>query len=62
MAKDGADLPESRQHDAAEEVVIGQGETLDFALPATLQAGAALVVRYPGSPNRPWSRLPIRVP
>jgi FtsP/CotA-like multicopper oxidase with cupredoxin domain len=62
VAKDGADLPESQRRDAAEEVVIGQGETMDFELPATLTSGAALVLRFPGSPTRPAFRLPIRVP
>ena len=61
VAKDGADLPAMQRRTAADELVFGEGETMDLELPANLPSGSALELRFPGNPSRPKYRLPIRV-
>ncbi|HEU4787813.1 MAG TPA: multicopper oxidase domain-containing protein [Gemmatimonadaceae bacterium] len=60
VAKDGAELP-ARQRRVTGELTFGAGETMDIELPATLPAGTALELRYPGSPSWPTVRVPITV-
>ncbi|HET7373793.1 MAG TPA: multicopper oxidase domain-containing protein, partial [Gemmatimonadaceae bacterium] len=60
VAKDGAELP-ARQRRVTGELTFGAGETMDVELPATLPAGTALELRYPGSPTWPKVRVPITV-
>ena len=61
VAKDGADLPPGQARARAEDVVFGEGETMDLELPANLPNVTELELRFPGNPNRPRYRLPIRV-
>ena len=61
VAKDGADLPPGQARARAEDVVFGEGETMDLELPANLPNGTEFELRFPGNPNRPRYRLPIRV-
>lgn len=61
IAKDGADLPPRQAQTATEELVFGEGETMDLELPPGLPSGSALELRFPGSPSRPTVRLPVTV-
>jgi manganese oxidase len=61
IAKDGADLPANQQQRLANDVVFGEGETMDLELPSNLPRGVALELRFPASPSRPTFRVPIHV-
>lgn len=59
IAKDGADLPPHQMHSAAEQLVFGEGETMDLELPRNLPSGTTLELRFPASPDRRTVRLPL---